>query len=246
MAAAIEARYARQIALPEIGEAGQRHLGQSSALIVGLGGLGCPAALYLAGCGIGRLLLCDHDRVDVSNLARQILFSPSDIGEPKVAVATRALQRLNPKLNVDTLEARMTSETLQPLLDDYDVVLDASDNYATRLAVNQACLSTSTPWVMGAAIRTEGQLMALRPGQDQAPCYLCVYGEATQSLDDCQGSGVLASVTGMVGAAMANEALRLLLKPDSVEPTLHLLDAWAMDWRRVRVTQRADCPACQR
>ena len=244
MSAAIEPRYARQVALPVIGEAGQRRLAQSKVLILGLGGLGCPAALYLASCGVGRLLLCDHDRVDASNLARQILFNQQDIDKPKVTVAARALHSLNPKLIIDTLESRMTAETLLPLVADCSVVLDASDNYATRLAVNQACLTASRPWVMGASIRTEGQLLALTPGRDNTPCYLCVYGEASRSLDDCQGSGVLASVTGMVGTAMANEALRLLLKPDCVHPTLHLLDAWTMDWRQVRVKPRADCPAC--
>ena len=191
------------------------------------------------------MTLCDHDTVDASNLARQILFTDEDIGQAKVSAAAEALKRRNPKLTVDTVESRMTPETLLPLAGDCSLILDASDNYATRLAVNQACLSASRPWVMGAAIRTEGQLLALTPGRSETPCYLCVYGDATRSLDDCQGSGVLASVTGMVGTAMANEALRLLLKPDSVQPTLQLLDAWAMDWRRVRVKQRADCPACQ-
>lgn len=245
MTSPVNLRYARQLALPEIGETGQLRLAQANVLIVGLGGLGCPAALYLASCGIGRLVLCDHDRVDRSNLARQILFSEADIGQPKVQAAARALQRLNPEVNVETLESRMTAASLLPMIKNCSVVLDASDNYATRLAVNQACLATSVPWVMGAAIRSEGQLLTLTPGQANAPCYLCVYGDATESLDDCQGAGVIASVTGMVGTAMANEALRLLLRPDSLTATLHLLDAWAMDWRQVRVRQRAECQACQ-
>jgi len=236
--------FARQIVLPEIGETGQQRLARANILIIGLGGLGCPAALYLASCGVGRLTLCDHDRIDASNLARQILFTEANIGQPKVGVAASALKQRNPGLSITSHEQRMTTDNLPALVDSCDLVIDASDNYATRVAVNQCCLAATRPWVMGAAIRAEGQLLVLTPGRDDSPCYQCVYGDAAQSLDDCQGAGVVATVTGMIGTAMANAALRLLLKPESVAPTLHLLDAWRMDWRQLKTHRQANCPAC--
>jgi len=236
-------RHLRQSTLPAVGPAGQARLERSRVLIVGLGGLGCPAALYLASAGVGDLILCDHDTVDESNLARQVLYGDEDLGRRKVDAAAEALARRAPELDLRTVARRMDAATLAEHLTDIDAVIDASDNYATRLAVNEACLGAQTPWIMGAAIRFEGQVLVLRPDLDDQPCYHCLYGDAASSLDDCQGAGVFTPLTGTIGTALAGEVLRLLLGFE-VRSRLHLFDARHFAWRELAVRRSPSCPTC--
>lgn len=236
-------RYAPHLALPQIGVRGQRAIGEASVLLIGLGGLGGVAGQYLASCGLGELLLCDHDRVAESNLSRQLLYSAADIGRPKVEAAEEALARINPGLKTRLLARRMDQASIAHLLPDCDLVIDASDNYGTRLAVNRACLEHGTPWVMGSCIRMEGQLKLFAADRPAEPCYRCVYGTAPETLEDCPGAGVFAPVAGVIGAAMAHLALLRIVGLET-SGALHVLDAAAWSWRAIATTPRADCPDC--
>lgn len=237
-------RYARQVVLPDVGEAGQRRLSESVALVIGIGGLGCPAAQYLATSGVGHLVLCDFDTVDESNLPRQILFSPSDVGKPKALAAKSRLRELNPATRIDVVLERVGEAELAALVDDADVVLDCTDNFATRFLVNQACVAARVPLVSGAAVRLEGQLVvfANRAG---GPCYRCVYGDEDEWLGDCQGNGVLAPVPGVIGTLMASEALNVLLGTSAERfDRLWLWDAKSGHWSSVAIKADPKCPHC--
>ena len=202
-------RYSRHLALPEFGAAAQDKLGAASVLLLGLGGLGSPAALYLAAAGVGRLLLNDFDKVDGSNLQRQILYGDAAVGRPKTEVAAAAVTALNPACRTETLDGRLDETALAQVLACVDLVLDGSDNFGTRFAVNAACVTARKPLVSGAAIRYEGQLLVfdLRPA---SPCYACLYEESGEGLEDCRRNGVLGPVPGVVGSLMAVEAVKLL------------------------------------
>jgi adenylyltransferase/sulfurtransferase len=238
-----ENRYARQIVLPEVGSAGQRRLADARVLVVGLGGLGCPAALLLAGSGIGRLLLNDFDTIDVSNLPRQILYVADDAGQPKTIAAARRLRAINPAVDVVEIGERLTADALRAVMAEVDVVLDGTDNFAARFAVSDACLATATPLVSGAAIRLEGQIAVFR-NDGNGPCYRCIYDESDEFLGDCQGNGVLAPVTAAIGAMMALAAIRLLLDLEPEQPALHLWDARSGEWNRVALKRNPNCAAC--
>jgi len=239
------ARYARHLALPEVGETGQARLAEAEILIVGLGGLGCPAAQYLAASGVGSLVLNDFDTVDESNLPRQILFSPGDVGKLKVDVAKTALQTLNPDTRVRVVSERLPPAMLQGEISKAALVLDGSDNYATRLAVNHAAVMSGTPLVSGAAVRFQGQI-AVFQNDGRGPCYRCIYDDEDEWLGDCQGNGVLAPVPGVVGTLMAVESLKLLLGLQSSGPDRLLLwDAKSGDWQAVGVSVLPECPDCQ-
>lgn len=239
-----EVRFARQLALPEIGPAGQARLAETSVLIVGLGGLGCPAAIYMAGAGIGTLLLNDFDSVDASNLPRQILFTAEDVGAPKVAAARKRLADLSPGTSLVGYESRLDEAGLRDAVDRADVVLDATDNFATRLAVNAACVAGRTPLVSGAAVRFEGQL-AVFANRGGGPCYRCVYDDEDEWLGDCQGNGVLAPVPGVIGTLMAVEAVSIALGARAgLDGRLLLWDARSGDFRVVGLKPNALCPVC--
>jgi adenylyltransferase/sulfurtransferase len=239
-----DTRYARQIALPEIGTAGQRRIAASKALIVGMGGLGCPAAQYLASSGLGTLVLNDFDRVDESNLPRQILFSAEDLGSLKVEAARHRLLALNPDLNVRCLPARLDSDTLLAAVGEVDMVLDCTDNFGARLAVNAACVAAGVVLVSGAAVRLEGQITVF-PNRGAGPCYRCLYNDEDEWLGNCQGNGVLAPVPGVIGAMMAVEALRIAAGARSaLEGRLLLWDAAYGQWQTVKLRADPDCPAC--
>lgn len=238
-------RFSRQIVLDEWGEAGQRRLGAASALVVGLGGLGCPAALYLARAGIGQLVLNDFDRVDITNLARQVLFVENDIGQPKVDAAKRTLQQQNSECQIRTIESRLQGSELQHEIAEVDVVLDGSDNFSTRFAVNAACVSRETPLVSGAAIRYEAQLAVFRPDLAEQPCYRCLYSEDAVDAEDCAGQGVLSPLVGMIGAAMAVEACRVIVGFGTAQPaSLLTYDGLSGNWRRLVLPRDPDCPVC--
>ena len=237
-------RYARQIALADVGTEGQAKLGRARMLIVGLGGLGCPAALYLGTSGVGRLVLNDFDRVDETNLPRQILYGPDDVGALKVDAAKQRLTALNPELEVVCVAARLEGAALEAAVADVDVVLDGTDNFATRFAVNRACFARRVPLVSGAAVRVEGQI-AVFPLQGDGPCYACLYNDEDEWLGDCQGNGVLAPVPGVIGTLMAEEALKLVLGWESaLRNRLLLWDAKRGEWQSVALKRDPECVVC--
>ena len=237
-------RYARQIALADVGAEGQAKLGRARVLVVGLGGLGCPAALYLATSGIGRLVLNDFDRVDETNLPRQILFTPDDVGALKVEAARKRLTALNPAVQVVALAERLDGAALETAVGEVDVVLDGTDNFTTRFAVNRACVARQIPLVSGAAVRVEGQIAVL-PNDGDGPCYACLYDDEDEWLGDCQGNGVLAPVPGVIGTLMAAEALKLVLGwQSSLRNRLLLWDAKRGDWQSVALKRNPECIVC--
>ena len=204
-------RYSRHILLPELGIEGQERLRAAHALIVGAGGLGCPAALYLAASGIGRLTLADPDKVDLTNLQRQILYRTRDVGAAKAASARAALRETNPDVDILAVELRLDGERLARAVGECDLVLDCSDNFATRHAVNRASVRFAKPLVSGAAIRFDGQVAVFDPRQPGAACYACLFPEdAAPEETNCALMGVLAPLTGIIGALQASEALKLL------------------------------------
>ncbi|TMH71205.1 MAG: molybdopterin-synthase adenylyltransferase MoeB [Betaproteobacteria bacterium] len=227
-------RYSRHILLAEIGVEGQEKLRASRVLVIGAGGLGCPAALYLAAAGVGRLSLADSDKVDLTNLQRQILYRTDSVGAQKVLAADRALRAVNPDVEVVPIAARVKAAELDSLVSGSDVVLDCSDNFATRHAVNRACVAHRKPLVSGAAIRFDAQLMVFDLRKGDAPCYACLFP-----------MGVFAPLTGMVGAIQAMEAIKLVVGTgESLNGRLLLIDASAAEWRTVKVAKDPGCRVC--
>lgn len=241
-------RYSRHILLPQIDSDGQQRLLDATVLIVGAGGLGSPAAMYLAGSGVGHIVVIDHDRVDLSNLHRQILHATPDIGLPKTASAVQALRRINPDIRVTGLETRLAGEPLARHVRDADVVLDASDNFATRFALNTACLEAQTPLVTGAVIRMEGQATVFDGRRPDSPCLCCLYPDGPGVADEgerCAESGVLAPVAGIIGSIMATEALKILAGfGHTLCGRLLRLNAADMDWRLSHLPKDPHCPSC--
>ncbi len=239
-------RYSRHILLPEFGVEGQARLRAARALLIGVGGLGCPAALYLASSGIGRLTLADPDRVDLTNLQRQILYRDDSVGALKVDAARDALAVVNPAVEVVALPERLESEALDRLVREADVVLDCSDNFATRHAVNRACVRHAKPLVSGAAIRFDGQVAVFDLRQRDAPCYACLFPEDGETEElRCAVMGVLAPLTGAVGALQAVEAIKLAAGVgESLSGRLLMFDALRAEWRSVRVRKDPACAVC--
>jgi adenylyltransferase/sulfurtransferase len=238
-----ETRYARHIVLPEFGREGQQRLSEARVLLVGLGGLGCPAAQMLASSGIGTLHLNDFDTVDVSNLPRQFLFRLEDAGRPKVEVAASRLAAMNPEVSIEIHNRRLDKAALAALLPRVDIVLDGTDNFSTRFAVSDACVDAGKPLVSGAAIRLEGQV-AVFMNDGKGPCYRCIYNDEDEFLGDCQGNGVLAPVTAVIGATMALEAIKVLAGLHSGPPILQLWDAGSGEWTRVAIRRNPNCAYC--
>ena len=239
-------RYSRHILLPELGIEAQQRFAAARALIVGVGGLGAPVAQFLAAAGIGSLTLADSDRVDLTNLQRQILYATADVGTPKVAAASARLAAINPLTHIETIERRIGPDELGPLAARVDIVVDCCDNFATRHAVNRACVAAKTPLVSGAAIRFDGQIAVFDPRDPRSPCYHCLFGEG-EALEEtrCAVMGVFAPIVGIVGATQAAEALKVLGGVgESLAGRLLLLDALTMRWREVRVTRDPACPVC--
>jgi molybdopterin-synthase adenylyltransferase len=240
-------RYSRHILLPEIGIEGQERLRAASALIVGAGGLGCPAALYLAASGVGKLTLADPDKVDLTNLQRQILYGTKSVGSPKVEEARAALGAFNPEVTVTTLQKKLDEKELLNLVADVDIVLDCSDNFATRHAVNRACVRHRKPLVSGAAIRFDAQLMVFDLGKPDSPCYACLFPEDGEIEEvACSTMGVFAPLTGVIGAMQAMEAIKLLAGVGKSSSRLQVFDAKGAEWRSVRVKKDAGCAVCAR
>ncbi|MGD8407735.1 MAG: molybdopterin-synthase adenylyltransferase MoeB [Thiohalophilus sp.] len=237
-------RYSRQIMLPQVDVAGQEKLLSSRVLIIGMGGLGSPVAMYLASAGVGHLVLVDHDNVDLSNLQRQILHGEDDIGHPKITSAANTLMQLNPQLQVTALDHKLSEEELLETTKNVDLVVDATDNFETRFTINRVCVETGTPLISGAAIRMEGQVSVFmnRPG---SPCYRCLYREEGELDTSCSENGVLAPVVGIIGSIQATEAIKILLNIGStLDGKLLLLDALHMEWRTMTLKQDSECPVC--
>lgn len=239
-------RHARHLALAQIGAEGQARIGSSSALLIGMGGIGCATGVYLASSGVGQLWLCDFDTVDPTNLGRQFLYGPDDVGRPKVEVAAEKLGAINPDIEIDAIAHRMDDEALAIPVGQADVVLDGTDNFATRFQVNDACVANRTCLVSGAAIRLEGQVAVFGPDYDTSPCYRCLYTEADESLENCAGNGVLSPVPGVIGTLMAVEALKHLAGIDSPRGVLQLYDATRGVFRNVSITKDPQCASCSR
>jgi molybdopterin/thiamine biosynthesis adenylyltransferase len=239
-------RYSRHILLDEIGIEGQQRLLAASALVIGAGGLGSPAALYLAASGVGRIVLVDDDAVDLTNLQRQVMHATARIGQPKVESGREALLQINPGIEVVALRERAAGARLDELVRAASVVLDCSDNFATRHAVNRACVAARVPLVSGAAIRFDGQISVFDPRTADSPCYACLFPEGAGFEDvACSSMGVFAPLVGVIGAMQAAEALKLLLdvKP-SLAGRLLLLDGRAMEWTSIGIARNDACPTC--
>jgi adenylyltransferase/sulfurtransferase len=239
-------RYSRHILLDELGADAQARFAAAHALVVGAGGLGNPAAQFLASAGIGTLTLVDADVVDLTNLQRQILFAMDDVGTPKVEAAARRLAAVNPEVRIVPVAKRVGDAELAALVVAADVVLDCTDNFATRHAINRACVAARTPLVSGAAIRFDGQLAVFDTRDDDAPCYHCLFGEGDDLEETrCATMGVFAPLVGIVGATQAAEALKLVAGVGrSLAGRLLLIDALAMEWREVRVPRDPACSIC--
>jgi adenylyltransferase/sulfurtransferase len=236
-------RYSRQRTLAALGEDGQARLAAARVLIVGAGGLGSPAALYLASTGIGHITINDFDNVDLTNLHRQILFRASDIDAPKTAVAAARLRDVNPALECVPVAGRLDDEGLRGLVARADVVLDCTDNFASRWSINRICAEERVNLVSGSAIRLEGQLAVFRHADGKGPCYRCLYADADENLNDCAGQGILPPVAGTIGTMMATETIKLILDMDSdLAGKLWIYDAATGSSRLVTIPVRDDCP----
>ena len=238
-------RYSRQIMLPQCDIEGQQKLLASKVLIVGAGGLGSPASMYLAAAGIGHITIYDNDVVELSNLQRQIAHNTPDIGLDKVISTQQSLKNLNPDVEVIAVNQKLTGETLDAEVLAADIVIDCSDNFATRFAINQACVKHQTPLVSGAAIRFEGQVSVFNPGKNDSPCYNCLYSSDGEELQTCSTNGVIAPITGIIGSIQALEAIKLIISAgEPLIGKLLLLDGLTMEWRTMKLKKNLNCPTC--
>jgi len=238
-------RYSRHTNLHQIGEAGQQKILSSHVLIVGLGGLGSPAALYLAAAGVGQLSFADFDTVEISNLQRQIAHNTERVGELKTDSAKTACLDINPNCRITTINYALDEEDLDTLIPDCTVVLDCSDNFPTRFAVNAACAKHKIPLVSGAAIRFDGQIAVYDSRRNESPCYRCLYTEGNDNADTCAQAGILGPVVGMVGCVQAIEALKLIAGiGESLAGRLVLFDGLSMEWNEIQLRKNPACPVC--
>ncbi|MFV1950732.1 MAG: molybdopterin-synthase adenylyltransferase MoeB [Nitrospinota bacterium] len=238
-------RYSRHIILPQVGGKGQKRLLESKVLILGAGGLGSPAAYYLAAAGIGTMGIVDFDEVDISNLQRQILHNTADIGRPKVESAKKTIVSLNPDVKVECYREKITSKNIRRIIEGYDIILDGSDNFPTRYLVNDACIISNKINVHGSIFRFEGQVTVFKP--KEGPCYRCLYPEPPPAgmVPSCQEAGVLGVLAGIIGTLQAIEALKLILnigKP--LVGSLLLYDSLKTEFRQLKLRQDTECPVC--
>ena len=239
-------RYSRHVLLPEFGIEGQQKLLASRALIIGAGGLGSPVAMYLAAAGVGTIALADADDVDLTNLQRQVLHSTQSVGTPKVESGKASMTRLNPEVRIVALQLRLEGDILEREVALADVVLDCSDNFATRHAVNRACVKHHKALVSGAAIRFDGQLAVFDLRHSDSPCYACLFPEQAETEElRCAVTGVFAPLTGTIGTMQVAEALKLLTgMGEAMSGRLAIIDALRSDWRQIRLARDPDCLVC--
>jgi len=236
-------RYSRQIMLPDVDLEGQEKLLNARVLIVGLGGLGSPVAMYLAAAGVGKLILADFDEVDLSNLQRQIIHNNARIGHNKAQSAAQTLRALNPEIEINCVDTKLDASTLKELVASVDVVADCTDNFAIRFALNAACVAAKVPLVSGAAIRLEGQV-AIFDSANNSPCYRCLYEENDDDLS-CAANGVLAPLVGVVGSMQALETIKLIVGfGTNLAGRLLIFDARHSQWRELKLPRDPDCPVC--
>jgi molybdopterin/thiamine biosynthesis adenylyltransferase len=246
-------RYSRHVIMDEVGPEGQGRLLDARVLCLGAGGLGSPVIQYLAAAGVGTLGIADDDVVERSNLQRQVVHGDPDVGRPKVDSAREFVARQNPDITVETHETRVTADNVEGLVDDYDLVVDSSDNFATRYLVNDACTLAGVPFVHGAILRFEGQMTTVdatvpEEGADNGPCYRCLFPEAPEpgTVPDCATAGVLGVLPGTVGCIMATEAVKLVLDHgETLDGRMLFYDAEDMTFREIAMEPRPDCPVCQ-
>lgn len=239
-------RYSRHILLDELGPEAQAKFAATNALVIGAGGLGAPVAQFLTAAGVGAVTLCDSDSVDLTNLQRQILYATADVGRPKVEAAAARLSAINPEVALTPIHARVDDEALRALVASADIAIDCCDNFATRHAVNRACVEARKPLVSGAAVRFDGQIAVFDLRDPASPCYHCLFGEGDELEETrCATMGVFAPLVGIVGATQAAEALKLIAGVgESLAGRLLILDALAMQWREVRVPRDPACAVC--
>ena len=239
-------RYSRQILMPRFDISGQASLKSARVLVVGAGGLGCPVALYLGAAGIGHMTLVDDDQIEIANLQRQIAFEQSDLGESKAEHLADRVRRINPDVSVTTLTERLEGDELQRQVNSATLVVDCTDNFNTRFALNRACVAARVPLVSGAAIRGEGQLSVYDVRDDSSPCYHCLYSEQGNEDLTCSEAGVIGPLVGMIGASQAMEAVKVITgvgKP--LIGRLLILDVWQMEWREMKLARDPECPVCK-
>jgi len=238
-------RYSRHIMMPQVDFEGQQKLVESTVLIMGAGGLGSPVAMYLASSGVGQLVITDFDQVEISNLQRQIAHTTADIGRDKLDSMTDTLARLNPEVKVAGSKEKLQGESLLAQVRNADLVIDTTDNFETRFAVNEACVQAKKPLVSGAVIRMEGQVTVFRNDLDDSPCYRCLYVDGEELGETCTQSGILAPVVGIVGSIQATEALKVLIGlGETLVGRLLMLDALSMEWRMLKLKKDPRCPVC--
>jgi len=238
-------RYSRQIMLRNVDISGQQKLLSAKVLVIGLGGLGSPVAMYLTTAGIGEIIIADADEVELSNLQRQILHTSNDIGRHKTASAVDSLKSLNPESVITPITEQLGGKKLNELVAKVDVVLDCSDNFKTRFEINAACVANNKPLVSGAAIRLEGQVSVFRADLGSGPCYRCLYTDEQELGERCSETGILAPVVGIIGCIQATEALKLILGlGELLNGRLLLLDASIMEWRTLKLKKDPNCPVC--
>lgn len=238
-------RYSRQILMPRFDIEGQLRLKQARVLIVGAGGLGCPVGLYLGAAGVGELTLVDDDRVELANLQRQIAFADNDLDQSKAEALAARIQSINPGVTTHAVTRRLAGDDLQAQVAAVDLVLDCTDNFNTRFALNRACVAARVPLVSGAAIRGEGQLSVFDSRREDSPCYHCLYPEQGNEDLTCSEAGVIGPLVGMIGASQAMEAIKVITgigRP--LVGRLLILDAWTMEWREMKLARDPGCPVC--
>ncbi|MFK8051519.1 MAG: ThiF family adenylyltransferase [Woeseiaceae bacterium] len=236
-------RDARHLSLPGFGSDGVARLRSARALVIGVGGTGCAAASALTAAGVGHLTLNDFDRVDASNLARQTLYAECDVGQPKASTAKRRLNQQNPDCSIDVLEQRLDADACLKQVATHDIVLDCTDNFSTRFLINRAVVAAGKPLISGAAIRWEGQVAVFGPDYRQSSCFACLFSPDDESLEDCQGAGVIGPLPMTIGATMATEAIKVLTGIGEA-PSMTLYDARFSEWRAVSVPKNTTCDVC--
>ena len=238
-------RYSKQIMLPQIDIEGQQKINDSTILIIGMGGLGSPTALYLAAAGVGHIIIADFDQVELSNLQRQIIHNTSDIGDDKVNSAKTKLLELNPNITVTVANEIMHSDNLASLIKDVDIVLDGTDNFESRFEINKACVECHKPLISAAVIRFEGQISVFKGYEVDQPCYQCLYSEAGNGRESCVENGVLAPAAGLVGTIQALQAIKVLLGlGEQLCGELLLIDGLDLSFRKVKIAKDSECPIC--
>lgn len=238
-------RYSRQILLPQFGIEGQQKLLNAHVLIIGMGGLGSPVAMYLAAAGVGKLSIADDDQVELSNLQRQLIHQTGSIGQSKVESAKAQLQKINPGTQIHTYAQRLNHKALMQLLPDVDAVIDATDNFDSRFAINRACVESRKPLISGAAIRMEGQVSVFDMRKSDSPCYRCLYDESGQNDETCSENGVMAPIVGIIGSIQAMEAIKLIGEiGEPLTGKLLITDSLYQEWRSMNLNKDPNCPVC--